>query len=65
MFICITRLIGNITVKQACVSSLQCIGSQYSQLCVGGVCVCQRGYIPSNNRCLQGNLSLTTAASPN
>lgn len=55
MFICITRLLGNITVGKACVSSLQCTGSQYSQHCAGGVCVCQKGYIPFNNSCLQGN----------
>lgn len=43
--------IGNIVVGDSCESGLQCTGSEHSELCIDGVCICQKEYLEHNNSC--------------
>lgn len=43
--------LGNLVVGDLCESSLQCTGSEHSELCRDGVCICQKEYLKHNNSC--------------
>lgn len=43
--------LGNLVVGDLCESSLQCTGSEHSELCRDGVCICQKEYLEHNNSC--------------
>lgn len=47
---------GNLVVGDLCESSLQCTGSEHSELCRDGVCICQKEYLEHNNSCYLNNV---------
>ncbi|XP_052679046.1 uncharacterized protein LOC128159874 isoform X2 [Crassostrea angulata] len=47
---------GNLVVGDLCESSLQCTGSEHSELCRDGVCICQKEYLKHNNSCYLNNV---------